>query len=104
MERTKDTNKNRLKKASFWFCGKVIAEPSARCLSKLAVVIATKARPKLLEGALESVARALEEKFVHSALDGARARVVSFQSNLLSHRLLVFLPCLDLANVPVSFL
>jgi hypothetical protein len=28
MERTKDTHKNRLKKASFWFCEKVIAEAS----------------------------------------------------------------------------
>jgi hypothetical protein len=27
MERTKDIDKNRLKKAGFWFCGKVIAEP-----------------------------------------------------------------------------
>jgi len=28
MERTKDTDKNRLRVASFWFCGKVIAEPT----------------------------------------------------------------------------
>jgi hypothetical protein len=26
MERTKDTNKNRMKKASFWFCRKVLCK------------------------------------------------------------------------------
>jgi len=32
MERTKDTDTNRLKIASFWFCGKVIAKPKAAIL------------------------------------------------------------------------
>jgi hypothetical protein len=32
MEETKDTDKNRLKKASSWFCRKVIAEPNQTAL------------------------------------------------------------------------